>query len=408
MNVHHKRIKAIMLPITTSRLLTLALAAALLITTGCTVGSKLRAKSTEINELTEAIRDRAYRCAPKELALAESHGTFGSYELDAGNFVRADEHLAVAYEQAQLADVNSRGPECQEVAVVVETDTDGDGLLDKFDKCPDQPEDFDNFEDTDGCPEDQDTDGDGIPDSKDLCPTEPGLVENQGCPKVITDKDGDGIPDEVDQCPLDPEDIDAFADEDGCPDPDNDKDGILDPVDKCPVEPEDVDGHEDEDGCPDFDNDNDQILDVNDKCPNKPEDYDGDADEDGCPDEYKLIVVKDGRIELKQKIFFATAKTRILPKSFPVVDEVSDVLRKNPNLRVRIEGHTDSVGPARRNQRLSEGRAKSVRKYLISKGVDPSRLSSVGYGEDRPIEDNSSPEGREINRRVEFYIINQD
>lgn len=380
----------------------------------CTVGPKLRAKSLEIDELTSTIRDRAYRCAPEELAVAEAEANFGRYELDAGNFMRADDHLAEAYEKAQLADVNSRGPECQEVAVIVETDTDGDGILDKFDQCVDQPEDFDGFEDTDGCPEDQDTDGDGIADSQDLCPTEPGLPEHQGCPKIVADKDGDGIADDVDQCPLDPEDIDAFADEDGCPDPDNDQDGLCDPgqthesclgEDQCPVEPEDKDKFQDEDGCPDYDNDNDQILDVNDQCPNKPEDYDGDSDEDGCPDEYKMIIVKDDRIELKQKIFFATGKTRILPKSYAVIDEVADVLRKNPKLNVRIEGHTDNVGPTRSNQRLSDGRASSVRKYLISKGIDPSRLIPVGYGEDRPIEDNSSPAGREINRRVEFHII---
>jgi outer membrane protein OmpA-like peptidoglycan-associated protein len=394
----------------TQRLLRVALlgiTAAAVALSGCTVGSKLRAKSTEIDELTSNIRDRAYRCSPKELAIAESNAKFGSYELDAGNFVRADEHLAKAYESAQIADVNSRGPECQEIAVLVQADKDGDGILDKNDKCPDDPEDFDGFEDLDGCPEDQDTDGDGIPDSKDMCPTEPGLAENQGCPKVIADKDGDGINDDLDKCPLDPEDIDAFEDEDGCPDKDNDNDGILDLQDKCPMEPEDRDQFEDEDGCPDFDNDQDQILDVNDKCPNEPEDYDGDADEDGCKDEFKLVVVKDDRIEIKQKIFFATGKSKILSKSFAVLNEVALVMNKRGTLRVRVEGHTDNVGPARRNQRLSEARAGSVRKYLVSRGIDPTRLVPVGYGEDRPIEDNGTPAGREINRRVEFHIISK-
>ncbi len=358
-------------PLARIALMTLVGAAALA-ASGCTVGSKLRAKSIEIDELTRSIRERAYRCSPKELAMAESHATFGRYELDSGHFIRADEHLATAYESAQIADVNSRGPECQGVAVIVEADTDGDGILDRFDKCPKEPEDFDGYEDTDGCPEDQDTDGDGIADSKDLCPTEPGLAANQGCPQVIEDKDGDGIQDTQDRCPLDPEDIDAF---------------------------------QDEDGCPDFDNDNDQILDVNDQCPSEPEDYDGDSDEDGCPDEYKLVVVKDGRIEIKQKIFFATGKDKILPKSFDVLNEVGLVITKSPNIRVRIEGHTDNVGPADRNQRLSDSRANSVRRYLIARGVDPSRLIPEGFGEDRPIEDNGTPEGREINRRVEFHII---
>lgn len=122
----------------------------LVASTGCTVGAKLRAKSTEIGELTRDIERRAYKCAPKELAYAKSHHEFGSYELQLGHFTRADEHLAIAYENAQLADVNSRGAECKDIAVVVNADRDGDGIFDKFDKCPDQPEDFDGFEDVDG------------------------------------------------------------------------------------------------------------------------------------------------------------------------------------------------------------------------------------------------------------------
>ena len=371
---------------------------------GCNVGSKLRAKSTEINELNAQIEKRAYKCAPKELAFAQSHAVFGQYELDRGAWPRADEHLAVAYKNANLADINSRAPECQEVAVVVQADRDGDGILDDVDKCPDDPEDFDGFEDTDGCPEDQDTDGDGIPDSKDLCPTEKGTPENQGCPRVVQDKDGDGIQDPVDKCPLDPEDFDGFQDEDGCPDLDNDNDGIPDINDTCPNEPEDADGFQDEDGCPDYDNDNDNILDINDKCPNEPEDYDGDQDDDGCPDEYKLIVVKDDRIEIKQKIFFQTAKAKIRPVSYAILNEVADVLKKRTKLQIRIEGHTDSRGGAAYNKRLSQKRAESVRTYLAGQGIVVGRMDAVGYGEDRPIEDNNTADGRERNRRVEFHI----
>jgi len=371
---------------------------------GCNVGAKLRAKSTEINELNAEMEKRAYKCAPKELALAQAHTTFGQYELDQANWVRADEHLALAYKNANLADIHSRAPECQEVAVVVRADRDGDGILDDVDKCPENPEDFDGFEDEDGCPEDQDTDGDGIPDSKDLCPTEKGTVANQGCPQVVQDKDGDGIQDPVDKCPLDPEDFDGFQDEDGCPDLDNDNDGIPDVGDKCPNEPEDNDGFEDEDGCPDYDNDKDNILDLNDKCPNDPEDYDGDQDDDGCPDEYKLIVVKDDRIEIKQKIYFETAKAKIRPVSYPILNEVADVLTKRTKINIRIEGHTDSRGGDAYNKRLSQKRAESVRTYLIGQGLSPDRLTAVGYGEERPIEDNATEDGRERNRRVEFHI----
>lgn len=371
---------------------------------GCNVGSKLRAKATEIGELSAKIEKPAYKCAPKELALAQSHLAFGQYELDTGNWSRADDHLAIAYKNANLADINSRGPECQELAMVVQSDRDQDGLLDDVDKCPDNPEDFDGFEDEDGCPEDQDTDGDGIPDSKDLCPTERGLPENQGCPQVVQDKDGDGIQDPVDKCPLDPEDFDGFQDEDGCPDLDNDNDGLADVNDRCPNEPEDIDSFEDEDGCPDYDNDKDNILDVSDKCPLEPEDYDGDSDDDGCPDEYKLIVVKNDQIEIKQKIFFDTAKATIKAVSFPILDEIADVLTKSTKIKIRIEGHTDSQGGAGYNRKLSDKRANSVRTYLIGKGIDPDRLTAVGYGEDKPIEDNATAEGRERNRRVEFHI----
>ena len=144
-------------------------------------------------------------------------------------------------------------------------DRDGDGIKDDVDKCPDDPEDKDDFEDEDGCP-DPDNDRDGILDKDDKCPNEPetknGFEDQDGCPDQLDlDRDGDGIPDRLDKCPDDPEDKDGFEDEDGCPDPDNDKDGILDVDDLCPNEPEDKDGFEDQDGCPDPDNDKDRILD---------------------------------------------------------------------------------------------------------------------------------------------------
>ncbi|GEM_PF-1802550 len=120
---------------------------------------------------------------------------------------------------------------------------------------------------------------------------------------------------------------------------------------------------------------------------------------------YKLIKVTKKKIVIKQKIYFETGKAIIRPESFPVLDEIAQVLKDNPGLRIRIEGHTDSVGPASYNLRLSQKRANAVRNYLISKGIDPSRLEAVGYGESRPIAPNTTPEGRAKNRRVEFVII---
>ena len=381
-----------------------------LLFTGCTTGAKLRTRSIQIDDMLKQMYKRAYKCSPKELAMAESHNEFGKLELDQGDFMRSREHLDIAFENIQKADLQSRGVECQDIEIVV-ADSDGDGYLDDVDQCPQDPEDFDNYEDEDGCPEDQDTDKDGIADSKDLCPTEPedfdGDQDEDGCPDIEHDKDGDGIVDAQDACPLDPEDKDNYQDEDGCPEPDNDSDGILDVADNCPNEPEDKDGWQDEDGCPDFDNDGDRILDVADKCPNEPEDYDGDQDDDGCIDEYKLIVVTDNKIELKDKVHFETNKARIMPDSFEMLTEVSKVLVSNSAMIVRIEGHTDSRGSAKHNQILSDKRAKSVRDFLIERMVNSDRLIPIGYGEEEPIEDNSTEEGRFANRRVEFHIISQ-
>ncbi|UCH30320.1 MAG: OmpA family protein, partial [Myxococcales bacterium] len=153
-------------------------------------------------------------------------------------------------------------------------DRDGDGIPDDDDGCPDDAEDKDGFEDSDGCP-DLDNDGDGILDVNDACPLVKedydGDRDEDGCPEGREgDRDGDGIPDDIDQCPDEPEDFDGFQDEDGCPDPDNDGDGIPDDKDLCPNDPEDFDKFEDEDGCPDTDNDGDRILDVDDACPNDP------------------------------------------------------------------------------------------------------------------------------------------
>jgi OmpA-OmpF porin, OOP family len=118
-------------------------------------------------------------------------------------------------------------------------DPDGDGIEDDVDKCPTVPEDFDGFEDEDGCPE-PDNDHDGVLDVDDKCPNIPGPISTGGCPGGAPsgkDRDGDGIPDSNDACPDNPEDRDGFQDHDGCPDPDNDKDGILDQDDQCPNEP---------------------------------------------------------------------------------------------------------------------------------------------------------------------------
>jgi OmpA-OmpF porin, OOP family len=362
-----------------------------LMSSGCATGKKLEGQADEIKEITDNIRERAYRCAPRELAIAESSTEFGRYELKQGNFVRAREHLNEAETHAKMADKLSAFPECGDKAVAMNTDAtpkakvieakptpkdrDGDGLLDEQDKCPDDPEDFDGFEDADGCPD--------------------------------KDNDQDGVPDDTDQCPDVPEDADGYQDEDGCPELDNDGDGIADINDQCKDKAEDFDGFQDEDGCPDADNDNDQIADVLDQCPMEAEDYDNDQDDDGCPEERKLVKVEDGQIKLGQQVFFKTDKDTILPVSFPLLDEVAAVLTENMAIKIRIEGHTDNKGKAKYNKKLSQRRAESVRKYLIKRGISADRMTSAGFGMERPIEDNSTEAGRAANRRVEIHITSQ-
>jgi OOP family OmpA-OmpF porin len=264
--------------------------------------------------------------------------------------------------------------ERMQVTVIKESsgDRDGDGIPDNLDKCPDQPEDFDGFQDEDGCPD--------------------------------LDNDGDGIPDALDKCPNEPEDKDGFQDEDGCPDPDNDGDGIPDVLDKCPNEPEDKDGFQDEDGCPDPDNDGDGIPDVRDKCPNEPETFNNYQDEDGCPDEVPAEVKKfTGVIE---GINFKTGSSEILAGSYVLLDRAVKVLQDYRDVNLEISGHTDSRGKADYNRDLSQRRADSVKTYFVQRGIASTRLQSIGYGPTRPIADNKTSSGRATNRRTEFRLIN--
>jgi outer membrane protein OmpA-like peptidoglycan-associated protein len=277
-------------------------------------------------------------------------------------------------------------------------DRDGDGANDDLDRCPDQAEDKDGFEDQDGCP-DLDNDADKTPDRMDKCPDQAGPVENFGCPDV--DKDGDGVADRLDKCPDEPEDKDGFEDKDGCPDLDNDQDGIPDAQDKCATKA----GPAENEGCPDLDKDGDGVPDRLDKCP---EEF-GVKDEQGCQKKYKLVVVKKDRIEIKQQIKFKTGSAKIIgTDSFAIIAEVASAMRDNPQIKkIRVEGHTDSVGNDAANLKLSQERAGSVMAAMIKEGVDPARMEAVGYGETKPIASNSTKNGRAENRRTEFNIVEQ-
>jgi outer membrane protein OmpA-like peptidoglycan-associated protein len=287
-------------------------------------------------------------------------------------------------------------------------DSDGDGVPDSVDQCPNEPEDHDCFQDDDGCP-DLDNDQDGVPDAKDQCPNEKetvnGYKDDDGCPEK--DTDGDGILDEKDKCPLVAENKNGIQDDDGCPELDSDGDGIFDAVDKCPNAAEDKDGFEDDDGCPDPDNDKDGIPDAVDKCPNQPETINGFEDTDGCPDKGEAKVKLEGdKILILDKVYFATGKDVILERSFNLLTQVASTLKAHLEIKkLRVEGHTDSQGNEASNLELSQRRAFSVRRFLSERGIDLARLEAQGFGQVRPVANNATAAGREMNRRVEFVII---
>ncbi len=260
-------------------------------------------------------------------------------------------------------------------------DADGDGIADRDDRCPREREDRDGFQDSDGCPD--------------------------------PDNDGDGVLDRRDQCRDQAEDKDGWQDTDGCPDPDNDGDGVADADDRCPEAAEDKDGHEDGDGCPDPDNDGDSVLDAYDQCPDTPS---GTAvDSKGCPlpqaapapvpvpvappvEEIRGDLILEG-------VNFVTGSADLTPASLEILQKVAHSLEAYPEVAIEIRGHTDSAGAAEANRDLSQRRALSVREYLVSLGISAARLTAVGYGEDYPIADNATPDGRARNRRVEIHRI---
>jgi outer membrane protein OmpA-like peptidoglycan-associated protein len=218
------------------------------------------------------------------------------------------------------------------------------------------------------------------------------------------DSDGDGYPDSIDKCPNEKEDGKPPDPTDGCPAAsDRDGDGIPDSVDQCPDKPEDKDGIQDQDGCPEDDVDNDGIPDAEDKCPTQPGPRSSIAEKNGCPS--LTHVTESGEVELLQPIEFETGKAVIKPGSFPILDEVVTLMKSRGSIKMGVYGHTDSRGIASQNLKLSGDRAASVVNYLVQHGIAASRLESQGFGQTKPIADNSTDAGRAKNRRVEFKIL---
>ncbi len=300
-------------------------------------------------------------------------------------------------------------------------DSDGDGIPDKADDCPDTPvgavvdargcpldTDQDGvFDGLDRCPNTRpgavvdgsgcaiDTDQDGVPDGVDICPNTPGgtVVDGNGCP---LDTDEDGVFDGLDQCPNTP--AGALVDAVGCP-VDSDGDGVPDGLDQCPNTPAGMPVNAE--GCA-LDSDNDGVPDGVDRCPNTPAGQD--VDEIGCP-----VLFEQPRAPLVLRgVNFATGRSVLTQQSYGILDEVAEALLARPEVRVEIAGHTDITGSRATNMRLSRERAQAVMAYLAQKGVAPSRMEARGYGPDRPVATNATVAGRAQNRRVELRRIDEE
>lgn len=253
-------------------------------------------------------------------------------------------------------------------------DTDGDGVADRKDECPDTPPGVQV--DEKGCPLDRDEDG--VPDYKDDCPDEAGSPQHNGCP----DKDGDGIIDKNDDCP----DVPGLLKFKGCPD--SDEDGVPDSKDKCPDTPKGC--PVDADGCP-LDSDGDGVIDCQDRCPTVA----GPVDNEGCPDWQTLQI---------PNIYFDFDKSSLKPEGKAELDNLANQLLSSKEYVIEVGGHTDNIGTEEYNMGLSERRAQAVVKYLLSKGINNAYVNSEYYGEDKPAVKNDTRANRKLNRRVEFEV----
>jgi OmpA-OmpF porin, OOP family len=333
-------------------------------------------------------------------------------------------------------------------------DSDNDGFADKDDECPTLAGRWN------GCP---DSDFDGVADKDDKCPNDPGPATSAGCPTNAKDMDKDGVPDDADDCPTafgtsatkgcPDKDGDGFSDkDDGCPDvsgnlkgcPDGDDDGFSDNLDKCPTQNGPINGCPDRDndgwadgddkcpdlagknmGCPDSapDSDGDGIPDLTDPCPTSKGAFGGcpDSDNDGIADNIDKCPNSSGsgsasgcpevKQEVRERLAFATkavqfesGKAVLKAVSYEILDEIASIMKSYPDYKLIVSGHTDNQGNDVQNMNLSSERAKTCVDYLAFKGISASRMRSAGFGENRPIADNSNDYGRELNRRVEFEM----
>ena len=274
-----------------------------------------------------------------------------------------------------LTDAKDKCPEeAGPVALMGCPDQDGDGLSDREDDCPELA----GPATTMGCP---DTDGDGVTDAEDRCPEQAGISALGGCP----DSDGDGIGDGEDECPT----VAGPTSANGCPD--DDGDGTPNSRDRCPGQAGPIDG------CPDSDGDG--VDDSRDRCPTQA----GPAGNDGCPAIKQEV--KERLAYAARAVQFETGSAKLKEASYVVLSEVAGIMRQYPDYNLTISGHTDDVGSETTNLALSQRRAAACRDFIVATGISPARISSGGFGESRPVAENTTAEGRRKNRRVMFELI---
>lgn len=265
---------------------------------------------------------------------------------------------------------NKPKPAPAKAAEPISIDTDGDGIVDKEDKCPTVI----GVRSNNGCP--LDTDGDGVIDAEDKCPAVAGVKENQGCP---ADADGDGIIDAEDRCPT----LAGIKANQGCP-ADSDGDGIYDSEDACP----NVAGIASLKGCPaPKDADGDGVIDVEDLMPNVA----GLVALQGVPE--NLV------------IYFNTNRFSLTAESISTLDIALTLLNAQPSLKLKVTGHTDSRQTVQYNVELSKNRVFEARNYLIQHGVKKKRMKLAWFSELVPAAPNTTVDGMKLNRRVEIQIV---
>lgn len=284
-------------------------------------------------------------------------------------------------------------------------DSDGDGFANNKDQCPFTPEDFDDFEDEDGCP-DLDNDKDALPDSVE---TNTGVfvdAQNTGTDPNSNDTDMDGLDDydEITKYHTNPVSIDS----------DDDKLTDGDEINNYKTDPMSMDT--DSDGANDYDEinihqtnplsgdtDGDGILDGKDQCPVQAETFNGYKDSDGCPDKKPEIIFKKKAPIILDGINFKLGSAELTRDSEDVIMKVVQTMKDYPTMQLEISGHSDNTGSRAYNLKLSKDRAQSVKDFLVGKGIDANRAWAIGLGPDHPIASNNTEEGRAKNRRIEFF-----